>query len=569
MTAPTSSLQTLETQESSLFNPIFHDLADFLPEAIIILDTTMKVIHLNSAAEDLFGYAAFEANGQEMDIFLHETSTGFLHTPRANRLKKDGDGFQRMGKNRLIFGKHRDGHIIPLDMSLTRRDWHEQTFIVCIPRDISNQIAYIDTLTEPLRNPDGEVISVLGVSRDITERKAAEEEKLRQAGLLEYRQKFEKMLTSISTRFINLSLAEVNLEINRVLKQAGEFEQVDRSYIFLINHDAEQASNTHEWCAPGIEEQIGMMQNIPIYLFPWLKEKLEKLEEIYIPFVSELPAEAQSERILMETLSTKSVLMIPLTIHGTMAGFLGFDSVTSHKLWAPDNILLIKMFGNILSNALMREQTETDLRQSEARNWALLSAVPDQIFRIRHDGVLIDYKASSNELMISPDQIGDVSLSQILEGTLAERVMACIEDVLQNKEIQTLEYTLTVGDSSHVFEARVKHSGEDEVTAIVRDVSDRARLEQMKSDFINQATHELRTPIATILLMINLIEGGTTAEEYKVYWGALKSELNRERKLIEDLLSAGRPEITLEKVRDNNAANMAREMRTPPGILDV
>jgi signal transduction histidine kinase len=71
----------------------------------------------------------------------------------------------------------------------------------------------------------------------------------------------------------------------------------------------------------------------------------------------------------------------------------------------------------------------------------------------------------------------------------------------------------------------------------------------MKSDFINRATHELRTPIATMLLMVNLIEDSINREcapcvkdDYYQYWDVLKSELNRERILVEDLLSAGRLE---------------------------
>jgi signal transduction histidine kinase len=64
----------------------------------------------------------------------------------------------------------------------------------------------------------------------------------------------------------------------------------------------------------------------------------------------------------------------------------------------------------------------------------------------------------------------------------------------------------------------------------------------MKSDFINRATHELRTPIATMLLMVNLIDGGATKEEYQEYWDVLKSELGRERLLVEDLLAVARLE---------------------------
>ena len=181
--------------------------------------------------------------------------------------------------------------------------------------------------------------------------------------------------------------------------------------------------------------------------------------------------------------------------------------------------------------------------ESETRNTALLSAVPDMIFRIKRDGTFLDYKASSNDLLVLPGyQIVGSLLESFMPDVFLEKAMNCIKDALQTGAIQTMEYTLKIGDSSYVFEARFKDSGVDEVTAIVRDISDRARLEQMKSDFINRATHELRTPIATMLLMVNLIDGGTTSDEYVEYWDVLKSELTRERLLVEDILSAGRLE---------------------------
>ncbi|MCX6064163.1 MAG: response regulator, partial [Chloroflexi bacterium] len=136
---------------------------------------------------------------------------------------------------------------------------------------------------------------------------------------------------------------------------------------------------------------------------------------------------------------------------------------------------------------------ERDLRQSESRNAALLSAVPDSIFRIRRDGILLDYTAGSTEILdVDEDKIMGTMISAILPDSMLEDAMACIDKTLYSREIQTLEYTLKLGDSSHVFEARFKDSGPDEVTAIVRDISERARLDQMKSDFINRATHELR-----------------------------------------------------------------------------
>ncbi len=70
----------------------------------------------------------------------------------------------------------------------------------------------------------------------------------------------------------------------------------------------------------------------------------------------------------------------------------------------------------------------------------------------------------------------------------------------------------------------------------------------MKSDFINRASHELRTPLTSAMLMTELIQEGGTEEEVDEYWRTLKSELNRQKILIDRLLMAGRLESGMMKL---------------------
>ena len=78
---------------------------------------------------------------------------------------------------------------------------------------------------------------------------------------------------------------------------------------------------------------------------------------------------------------------------------------------------------------------------------------------------------------------------------------------------------------------------------VAHNITDRARLEQMKTDFINRASHELRTPLTTALLMVNLLDMDNLPQEDKDnYWDILKKELERERGILEDVLTVGRLE---------------------------
>ncbi|HUO84033.1 MAG TPA: diguanylate cyclase, partial [Thermoanaerobaculia bacterium] len=107
---------------------------------------------------------------------------------------------------------------------------------------------------------------------------------------------FEELVTSISTRFINLRAHEIDDGIRGALRQVGEFAGVDRSYLFLCSSDGLRMSNTHEWCAPGIEPQIDSLQDMPFEIMPWWAERLRSRETIHIPRVSDMPPDAAADR---------------------------------------------------------------------------------------------------------------------------------------------------------------------------------------------------------------------------------------------------------------------------------
>jgi signal transduction histidine kinase len=74
---------------------------------------------------------------------------------------------------------------------------------------------------------------------------------------------------------------------------------------------------------------------------------------------------------------------------------------------------------------------------------------------------------------------------------------------------------------------------------VARDVNDRRKVEQMKSDFISVVSHELRTPLTSIRGSLGLIAGGVVGElpeKARVLVGIAAKNSDRLMRLINDIL---------------------------------
>ena len=211
--------------------------------------------------------------------------------------------------------------------------------------------------------------------QEIEERKRAEE-------ALQYRAKFENLVSTISTSFMNLSADEIDSRINHVLKRIGEFTGVDRSYVFQFDDKGTKMDNTHEWCAKGIEPHIQRLEGLLVDGFPWATGKLKRLETLHIPRVADLPPEASPERKEFQSKGIQSLVNVPMVSGGSLVGFLGFDSVRAEKSWAEEDMALLKTIGEIIVNTLERKRAEEEIRNLSRQ---LIGAMEDERRRVARD----------------------------------------------------------------------------------------------------------------------------------------------------------------------------------------
>ncbi len=168
-----------------------------------------------------------------------------------------------------------------------------------------------------------------------------------------------------------------------------------------------------------------------------------------------------------------------------------------------------------------RKWADEALRRSIATNRALLNAIPDLMFRISREGIFVNFKAGKNIPFIAlPDSFIGKHLSEVLPPSIANPAIECMSLALQTGNVESFEYEMELEGKRSYFESRLATSGEDEVIAMVRDITERKQAEkeiynslvrekelnELKSRFITNTSHEFRTPLSTILSSSEMLE---------------------------------------------------------------
>jgi len=134
----------------------------------------------------------------------------------------------------------------------------------------------------------------------------------------------------------------------------------------------------------------------------------------------------------------------------------------------------------ICRDVTQQKRAEEKLIKLSRRNEALLQAVPDMMFVLSKDGTYLDFSAHQDEeLDISSDEIiGKNIRDSGFSRTQVRMILDSVRSALVTGDTQSLEYELETQAGEGTYEARIVPLREDQILAIVRNITERKQAEE-------------------------------------------------------------------------------------------
>jgi two-component system, OmpR family, phosphate regulon sensor histidine kinase PhoR len=225
------------------------------------------------------------------------------------------------------------------------------------------------------------------------------------------------------------------------------------------------------------------------------------------------------------------------------------------KPFAPEDVQFVleralERRAYILEARKLREERERrllEVSQEKSRMRTIMNAIGDGLLVINQDGEVVLFNPRFLTLLRIEQRL--VPGQPVLD-ILPEELRNQITEILAKKEsLKGIEQEIVIQPPAKLVVMANTASIQDEkgrflgVVSVLRDISDLKNLELLKSQFVNMAAHELKSPLTAVQGYLEMVIDKTLGDAPDVYDGYLRRSNERCQaliSLINDLLNISR-----------------------------
>ncbi|MAU01471.1 MAG: hypothetical protein CL608_30390 [Anaerolineaceae bacterium] len=260
---------------------------------------------------------------------------------------------------------------------------------------------------------------------------------------------------------------------------------------------------------------------------------------------------------------TSNMICIPLQIEDRVIGILQAINKQNGD-FNENDLRLLQAIGGPLAAAIENASLHTAVLAEKRRIETIFANMSEGMMTVDADGLITHANDSLLSLLFRdlPSLLGQKAndMIRLTNGSLNEfmqRVLNASEDYPQLATEMSQRGGSTVPVLLSGAPIRDENGEVTEMIFVFSDLSQIREVERLRDDFFHGIIHELRTPLATILMYARLLREGKAQQKEKAdrFLGVIERESDRLQKMVRQMLEVVKMEAS-EFQRSNDLVNL-------------
>jgi diguanylate cyclase (GGDEF)-like protein/PAS domain S-box-containing protein len=297
-----------------------------IPDLAWLIDTHGRIIAVNDVFCTTFDF--------KRENILGKTTSAIFPSERASSFIKDDQEVITLGRPKVI------------------------------EEEVTNNTGYsswYETVKMPIFDDKRNVVGLTGISREITNRKRAEES-------LQHQLTMETIISNIAAGLNHFHPETYEQDLLSVFDSIGSFLHVDRCSFTTLDENKPTADLLVQWKNYGVLIRELIISSPDWKSYPWLKDVIENNKTIKCSRVTDLPSQAAGEIECWLNNSVISMLALPIfTSSRGVKAFIIVETVAQEKLWTSEDEQFLNLVGEMIMTTISRLYSDRKLLQTEHR----------------------------------------------------------------------------------------------------------------------------------------------------------------------------------------------------------
>lgn len=475
----------------------FRGLLEAAPDATLVVDARGRIMLVNGEAERLFGYTRQELLASSIEALVPDEVRGRHADLRAQYMAHPG--VRQMGPGRRLTARHKDGHGVPVEISLSPLQQPEGLLVIAAVRDVTRQREAQEALARNLRSvAEAERVTGRGSWEwDVTTNKAVWSEGMYRlfgvdpATFVNSNENFLAMVLPEDRERMGAAMAKALAKPDRFF-QEYRLRRPDGRIVYLEGEGSVVADPDGK-----ARMLYGVVQDVTELKV--LREARERAQERFKTIFDTSPVAI--------SLSTAEGGIVDVN-----AAFCNLSGYTREELLAP----------TFLASTLYADLDERGRMINALREHGAVRNL--ELHFVRKDGELRTV-------------LGNLQFVDVGGGTT---ILGLFQDITQRLQAQ--------------MEREARIASEAELERL-------RRTDQFRSQFINSTAHELSTPLTPLVLNVRtLLQDLSLAPAQRRQLESMERAISRLKHLVADMVGAADLQAR-NMALDKRRLNLNRELK--------